>query len=193
MSPREYFKKIGQFIKDAVSGTSLLPSIVMAHALYEAADDDGNVGKSVHAASFNNDVRIRAGASWKGPKVLLPVRSVSGAPKRKRKAWFRVYFSAEESIRDRVNMLAQKLASRQLPFLYGRTLKMQALVLQQSITRTDPRYADRIVNLVMKHNLYWYDRRWLIEKACTLALTIAGFYTLRYLLATYWDQLVPWR
>ena len=193
MSPRDYIKKFRQFIKDAVRGTNLLPSIVMAHALYEAADDDGNVGKSVHAASYNNDVRVRAGASWKGPKVLLPVRNASDSPKRKRKAWFRVYTSAEESIGDRVSMLVQKLSIRQLPLLYGRTLKMQALVLQQSITRSDPRYADRIVNLIVKHNLYWHDRHWLVEKACILALTIATIHTVCYLLETYWDQWVPWR
>lgn len=193
MKPRDYINKIRQFIKDAVRGTNLLPSIVMAHALYEAADDDGNVGKSVHAASYNNDVRVRAGASWKGPKVLLPVRNTSFSSKRKRKAWFRVYASAEESIGDRIRMLAQKLAARQLPFLYSRTLKMQALLLQQSITHSDPRYADRIVNLIIKHNLYWHDRHWLIEKACTLALVMAAVNTLRYLLETCWDQWVPWR
>lgn len=193
MNPRDYIKKIRQFIKDAVRGTNLLPSIVMAHALYEAADDDGNVGKSVHAASYNNDVRVRAGASWKGPKVLLPVRFSLGSPKRKRKAWFRVYTSAEESIGDRIRMLAQKLSARQLPFLYGRTLKMQALLLQQSITRSDPRYADRIVQLIVRHRLYWHDRHWLVEQACTLALTIATVHTVRYLLETYWDQWVPWR
>ncbi|MGC3944813.1 MAG: hypothetical protein QM762_09890 [Chryseolinea sp.] len=193
MKPLDYIKKFRQFIKDAVRGTNLLPSIVMAHALYEAADDDGNVGKSVHAASYNNDVRVRAGASWKGPKVLLPVRIASGTLKRKRKAWFRVYTSAEDSIGDRIRLLTQKLSGRQLPFLYGRTLKMQALVLQQSITRSDPHYAERMVNLIVKHKLYWYDRSWLIEKACIVALTIATINAVRYLLETYWDQLVPWR
>lgn len=192
MSPQEYIQKFMTFIKDRVRGTGLLPSLVMAHALYEAADDDGYIGKSVHAASYNNDVRMQANASWTGPKVLLPLRPTPGTRMKPRKAWYRVYASSEQSIEDRIDMLKQKVPAWPKTFLHKDTLKVQASIFQLSAMSTDPLYADRIVHLVNKHKLYLLDRQWLIEKAITVALTVSAMKLLIYVLGL-WDVWVPWR
>jgi flagellum-specific peptidoglycan hydrolase FlgJ len=191
MQPQHYIKRFISFITARVKGTGLLPSIVMAHALYEAADDDGYIGKSVHAASYNNDVRIRADASWTGPKVLLPLRQSSSASKRRR-AWYRVYSSPEQAIEDRIEMLKQRVSVWPTTLLHSDTLKVQASIFELSTMSTDPLYADRIVHLVHKHKLYRCDRQWLIEKVVKIALFIASVELLVHVLGS-WDLFVPWR
>lgn len=192
LTARNYIRRFRQFIKDRLRNTTLLPSIVMAHALYEAADDDGYIGKS-DAASYNNHVGLRADATWKGPKVKLTVRDYSWTNKRVRKAWFRIYDSSEESIADRIEMLSKKISSWPTAIFHSDMLKAQAGMLQLATGNNDPRYGERIAHMVEKHRLYVLDTRWIVETVLRTVLT-GGLVRLGiHLIATYWDIVVPWR
>ncbi len=191
MSPKEYVSRFSNFIRKQLKGSALLPSIVMAHALYESADDEGYIGRSEHAALYNNDVRIRADRTWTGSKIRLPLRAPFGR-KRKRMAWFRTYSAAEDAIADRITMLTHERLSWPKAFWYSDTLEAQAAMLQLSGIAADPRYGERIVHLVNKHKLYRYDLEWYIGKAKDIAIMLlliqAGLHALQY-----WDVVVPWR
>ncbi|MEJ1237922.1 glucosaminidase domain-containing protein [Chryseolinea sp. T2] len=188
----EYINRFRSFIKLRLRNSGLLPSIVMAHAILESADEQQRVGQSVHAIEYNNDVRIRADRSWKGPKVRLPIRTSSPFAKG-RKAWYRIYLSGEQAIGDRIDMLTKKLPLWPSGLFYNDTLKMQAVMLQASGVTNDPGYSEHIVQLVNKHKLYWMDTRWIIQYVFTTVLTISLVRFGIYLLSTYWDVIVPWR
>ncbi|MGC3947746.1 MAG: glucosaminidase domain-containing protein [Chryseolinea sp.] len=192
MTVKDYIRKFRQFIKDRLRNTTLLPSIVMAHALYEAADDDGYIGKS-DAASYNNHVRMPADASWKGPKVKLNVRDNTWTRKRIRKAWFRIYDSSEDSIADRIEMLSKKITSWPTAVLHSDMLRAQAGILQLATENNDPRYGERIVKLIDKHRLYLLDTRWIVEYVLKTLLTIGLVRAAIYFVSMYWDAIVPWR
>jgi len=172
MTPKEYLNRFKKLIKDRLKESSLLPSIVMAHALYEASDDDGYFGKSLLATEYNNDVRVKAGRSWKGPKIKAPLRTEE--IKKTRRAWYRIYPSSEHAIKDRIDMLLTSAKGWPRAFLHSDTVKVQAQLLQISVVSSDPRYGERIAHLVRKHKLYWHDGQWLLEKAVVYAVTV-GF------------------
>jgi|GEM_PF-6828312 len=192
MSSRDYIRKFRQFIKDRLRNTALLPSIVMAHALYEAADDDGYIGRS-DAASYNNHVGMRADASWKGPKVKLTVRDSSWTTKRIRKAWFRIYDSSEDSIADRIEMLSKKISAWPTAVFHSDMLQAQSGMLQLATDNNDPRYGERIAQLVDKHRLYLLDTRWIVEHILRTLLTIGLVRLGIHFVTAYWDVIVPWR
>lgn len=221
MKPREYVKRFRDFITERLRGTTLLPSIVMAHAMYESADDDNTIGKSEHAASYNNDVRILADRSWDGPKVKLPVRQVHGtdkwesqlyladrqesqnhvteereslsrtAKKQRRKAWYRVYSNAENAICDRITMLTTKLSKWPVMVNHRDTIRAQALLIQQLATGTDPRYGERLVYLISEYKLYRLDRQWLLEKLKKFILLPAVLALVAQTLKN-WDLIKSW-
>ena len=192
MTPRDYIRKFRKFIKDRLRNTALLPSIVMAHALYEAADDDGYIGRS-DAASYNNHVRMRADASWNGPKVKLTVRDPSWTTKRIRKAWFRIYDSSEDSIADRIDMLGKKISAWPTAIFHSDMVKAQAGMLQLATDNNDPRYGERLTQLVEKHRLYLLDSRWIVESILRTLLTFGLVQLGIHFINIYWNSMVPWR
>ncbi|MEJ1241891.1 glucosaminidase domain-containing protein [Chryseolinea sp. T2] len=191
MSIKDYISRFRGFIKARLRTTGILPSVVMAHAIYESADETANAGEGVHASVYNNDTRMRADSKWKGPKVRLPIRTIS--PKAKgRMAWFRVYVTGEQSVADRIDMLLSKRKSWPTMLFYDDTLKMQSEILQAAVVSNDPRYGERIVQIVNKHKLYWMDTRWILEYVLRTVVTISLVRLCIYLLG-FWDQIVPWR
>ena len=191
MSIKEYVKRFRSFIKARLRTTGILPSVVMAHAIYESADETECVGEGVHATVYNNDTRMRADSKWNGPKVRLPIRTLSRKAKG-RMAWFRVYVTGEQSVADRIDMLLSERKSWPTMWFYNDTLKMQSEILQAAVVSNDPRYGERIIQIVNRHNLYWMDTRWIVEYIATTALTISVVQLCIYLLS-FWDQIVPWR
>lgn len=185
MTPKEYLKKFKNLIKDRLKQSSLLPSIVMAHALYEASDDNGLIGQSFLATEYNNDVRVKAGRSWKGPKIKAPLRpeEIHSKP---RKAWYRIYPSSEHAIKDRIEMLLNSAKGWPTALLHSNTVKVHAQLLQYAVGSNDPRYGERIAYLVDKHKLYLHDGKWLIEKTITMAVTF-GLVRLGIYLLGFWD------
>lgn len=191
MSIKEYVNRFRSFIKARLRTTAILPSVVMAHAIYESADETERVGAGVHATVYNNDTRMRADSKWKGPKVRLPIRTFS--PKaRGRLAWFRVYVTGEQSVADRIDMLLTRRKSWPTMWFYNDTLKMQSEILQAAVVSNDPRYGERIIQIVNRHKLYWMDTRWILEYVIRIVATISLVRLCIYLLG-YWDHFVPWR
>lgn len=188
MTAKEYVKRFTKLIRQRLKGKGLLPSVVLAHALYEASDDDGYMGASALATAYNNEVRAKAGKSWKGPKILAPVRKLIGssADAKPRKAWYRIYESPGQSITDRIDMLLSKVTHWPKAFLHEDTVRMQAAMLQMLGISDDPRYGERIAMLVRKHKLHWYDRQWLVEKIISIALMV-GFIKLGTYALSFWD------
>ena len=84
--PTDYVNKFRMFIKRTVEGTSLLPSIVMAHVMYTSTDDFKSPGNSVHARDSNNQPRLPADPTWKGRRVKLPVHCTPDSKVRHKKA-----------------------------------------------------------------------------------------------------------
>lgn len=120
-------------------------SIKLAQAILES----GN-GNSYLAREANNHFGIKCGGSWKGKSV----RRADDNPN----DCFRVYANPEESFRDHSQFLLSKRYEN-LFSLRKDDYKGWARGLKKSGYATNPRYAELIIDLIERYELYKYDRR----------------------------------
>lgn len=119
-------------------------SIKLAQALLES----GN-GNSALARDANNHFGIKSTPSWQGRTIL----KADDRPDDR----FRVYKTAEESYRDHSEFLLRK---RYAPLfeLDRDDYKAWARGLKKAGYATNPRYAELLINLIERYELYQYDR-----------------------------------
>lgn len=119
-------------------------SIKLAQALLES----GN-GNSALARNANNHFGIKSTPSWQGKSIL----KADDRPDDR----FRVYKTAEESYRDHSEFLLRKRYAA-LFELDRDDYKAWARGLKKAGYATNPRYAELLINLIERYELYQYDR-----------------------------------
>lgn len=119
-------------------------SIKLAQALLES----GN-GNSTLARDANNHFGIKSTPSWQGKTVL----KADDRPNDR----FRVYKTPEESYRDHSEFLLRKRYAA-LFELDRDDYKAWARGLKKAGYATNPRYAELLINLIERYELYQYDR-----------------------------------
>lgn len=118
-------------------------SIKLAQALLES----GN-GNSALARQSNNHFGIKCASGWTGRRVLKDDDHVDDC--------FRVYQHAEESFRDHSEFLLRKRYSS-LFELNKNDYVGWARGLKQAGYATNPRYAELLISLIERYQLYQYD------------------------------------
>ncbi len=119
-------------------------SIKLAQALLES----GN-GNSALALQANNHFGIKCAGDWKGRYVLKDDDSTDDC--------FRSYNNPEESFRDHSQFLLRKRYAA-LFELNKDDYKGWAQGLKRAGYATNPRYADLLIDLIERYELYRYDR-----------------------------------
>lgn len=119
-------------------------SIKLAQALLES----GN-GNSALARNANNHFGIKSTPSWQGKSIL----KADDRPDDR----FRVYKSPEESYRDHSEFLLRRRYAA-LFELDRDDYKAWARGLKKAGYATNPRYAELLINLIERYELYQYDR-----------------------------------
>lgn len=119
-------------------------SIKLAQAILES----GN-GNSYLAREANNHFGIKCGGNWNGKSV----RRADDSPN----DCFRVYRNPEESFRDHSEFLLRKRYER-LFSLRKDDYKGWARGLKEAGYATNPRYAELLIDLIERYELYKYDR-----------------------------------
>ena len=162
-NPKSQSSKTGSGSKAPVSNTSLsyidqykaiavremnqygIPaSIKLAQAILES----GN-GSSYLAREANNHFGIKCGGSWHGKSVTRADDNPNDC--------FRVYANPEESFRDHSQFLLRKRYEN-LFSLRKDDYKGWARGLKSAGYATNPRYAELLIDLIERYELYKYDR-----------------------------------
>lgn len=145
-------------VKKVTKGTGLFPSVMMAQAILESADSQGNVGNSTLARVYNNFFGIKADSSWKGAKVNLKTGEVFDGVSTTVNDAFRVYKDVETGFKDRVAFLKNNSRYTKAGVFSAQTPEAQAAALKAAGYATDPDYVSKITGLINKHNLKELDK-----------------------------------
>jgi flagellum-specific peptidoglycan hydrolase FlgJ len=158
MTRKEYIQKYRDVVLEAVKGTGLFPSLMMAQAILESSDKNGIPGNSSLARLYNNHFGIKADKSWLGPKVNLKTREVFDGQEVMIGDFFRVYEDATQSFRDRIAFLKRNARYTKAGVFSAKTPEEQAEALQAAGYATDPKYAAILQGLIKKESLYELDK-----------------------------------
>jgi flagellum-specific peptidoglycan hydrolase FlgJ len=158
MTRKEYIEKYRGMVLEAVKGTGLFPSLMMAQAILESSDRHGVPGNSSLARLHNNHFGIKANKAWLGPKVNLKTREVIDGSEVVIGDYFRVYEDAGQSFKDRVTFLQGNQRYTKHGVFTAKTPGEQAEALQRAGYATDPNYASILKNLISRLNLEELDK-----------------------------------
>jgi flagellum-specific peptidoglycan hydrolase FlgJ len=158
MTRKEYIQKYRDVVLEAVKGTGLFPSLMMAQAILESSDMKGVPGNSSLARLYNNHFGIKADKSWIGPKVNLKTREVFDGRDVMVGDFFRVYEDATQSFCDRIAFLKKNARYTKAGVFSAKTPEEQAEALQTAGYATDPKYAVILKSVIKKESLYELDK-----------------------------------
>lgn len=159
MTRQEYIDQFKDVVKEAVKGTGLFPSLMMAQAILESSDVRGVPGNSTLARVYNNHFGVKADASWKGKKVSLITHEVYDGASVIIGDFFRVYEEPTQSFKDRVMFLKKNIRYTKAGVFNAPTPEKQAEALKEAGYATDPKYAIKLQSLIIKHNLQDLDQQ----------------------------------
>jgi flagellum-specific peptidoglycan hydrolase FlgJ len=159
MTRKEYIEEYRDVVLEAVKGTGLFPSLMMAQAILESSDKNGVPGNSTLARVYNNHFGIKAGKKWTGKKVNLKTREVFDGNDVMIGDYFRVYDHATNSFKDRIEFLRQNSRYAKAGVFLAKTPEDQAQALQDAGYATDPKYAFILSNLIKQLDLKELDKK----------------------------------
>lgn len=139
---------VGKVWKDAVAagrGLGVPPQFVVAQAALETGWGRAELRRADGSPSYNL-FNIKAGASWKGDTVELPVTEYANGRAYTENARFRAYGSYAEAFRDYVALLRDN--PRYADALGQRDASAFADGLVRGGYATDPHYADKLVRII---------------------------------------------
>ena len=135
-------------------------SITLAQGILESAS-----GQSELATSANNHFGIKCGNDWTG-KTHQKKDDDRNASGELIESCFRKYSRAEESFFDHSEFLRDPRKSNRYGFLFNldkRDYKSWARGLQSSGYATSPTYANQLIDLIERLNLYEYDQPGVVD------------------------------
>lgn len=146
-----YIKQYEHIAIFEMERTGVPASIKMAQAILESAD-----GTSYLAREGNNHFGIKCGSKWTGKTVYLKDDDYKNG--QLIKSCFRKYTSADESFEAHSNFLRDNQRYGQL-FTYKKTdYRRWARGLKQAGYATSPTYAEKLIGIIERNNLYHLDR-----------------------------------
>ncbi len=141
--------------QDLMVTTGVPASIKLAQGILES-----NSGRSTLAVEANNHFGIKCGSQWTGPTYYREDDDRDQHGKLK-PSCFRVFSSAEESFRLHSEFLRDPRKEYRYGFLFDLDVtdyRSWAKGLKKSGYATNPRYADLLISLIEKYQLYQFDQ-----------------------------------
>lgn len=142
----DYIKTYREIAVNEMKHYRVPASITLAQGLLESG-----AGKSSLARRSNNHFGIKCGGNWNGRSV----RANDDAPNE----CFRAYKSVKDSYRDHSKFLSSGARYAFLFRLKITDYKGWARGLKRAGYATDPRYADRLINIIELYDLNKYDMK----------------------------------
>lgn len=145
-------------------------SIKMAQAILESGSGNGRLAREAH-----NHFGIKCKKSWEGKSV----RHTDDAPDE----CFRMYDSSEESFKDHSEFLAYRPFYKNLFTLDQSDYVGWAKGLKKAGYATDPKYAEKLISIIERYQLYELDKEVLGSRYQQVSYVSAsvgeGFYTVQ--------------
>lgn len=147
----EYIRKYSDLAVSEMKRTGVPASITLAQGILES-----NSGQSKLAVKGNNHFGIKCHNDWNGRKMRLDDDA--------RRECFRVYRKVEDSYRDHSDFLRYRDRYKSLFDLPKDDYKGWARGLKKAGYATDPAYANKLIALIEKYELYRFDRKTRVER-----------------------------
>lgn len=145
-------EKIRRFVQEtlpqarrAAAQLGVPPEFLVAQAALETGWGSAVI-RTPDGRSSHNLFNIKAGSSWRGPTVTLPVTEYDNGRAVTENAKFRVYSSYAAAFDDYVRLIQNNERYAYVPG--SRTPRDFAAALVRGGYATDPRYADKIVSIL---------------------------------------------
>lgn len=146
VDPRQaYIDEYSSIAVKEMKRTGVPASITLAQGILES-----RYGQSDLARKGKNHFGIKCHNDWRGRKMYLDDDSNGEC--------FRVYSNVEASFRDHSDFLRSRDRYKDLFELKKTDYKGWARGLKKAGYATDPRYADKLIDLIEEYELYRYDR-----------------------------------
>ncbi|MEB3213980.1 MAG: glucosaminidase domain-containing protein [Leptolyngbyaceae bacterium] len=138
---------IANAVLSTLTDFNLFPSVSAAQAILESRNGESALSRSPN----NNFFGFKAGSTWKGETVTFNTQEATG----QERAAFRKYSSPLRSFVDR-NQLFYRW-SRYAQVVSAKTPEDQIAAIGRSGYATDPRYAEKLLNVLKTYNLERLD------------------------------------
>lgn len=130
--------------------TMIPASIILAQAIYESGNGEGEL-----ATNANNHFGIKCKSYWMGDTYYLKDDDHDENGNLE-ESCFRKYKSIEESFRNHGHFLTTTPRYAKL-FTYGNDYKKWAYGLKETGYASNPEYAEKLISIIEKHELYLLD------------------------------------
>lgn len=180
MNKKEFIEAVFKVVAKNYDEYHILPSLVISQAILES--DWG----SKHIA--NNIFGIKAGVSWTGKVAIRKTKEWDGTKYVTKDAKFRAYDSFQESIEDYLKLIGK--TKRYEKVKEAKDYKEASKFIYESGYATDPKYSEKLINIVETNKLYQYDYqikpvsdwatdawKWAVEKGITNGTNPKGYAT----------------
>lgn len=148
---QNFIDKILPGVKKGYSDYNILPSLTIAQAILES-----NSGKSQLAIKGNNLFGIKADSRWTGKKINFPTKEFIKGKEITVNTYFRAYGSFSDSVEDHTKFL---LTKRYEKVRTSKDYKEACTEIWKAGYATDPRYSQKLIQLIETYRLYEYDAK----------------------------------
>lgn len=147
--PQEFIATLAPHARETNKRMGIPASISLAQAILESG-----WGKSQLAQKAKNLFGIKAGRSWTGPTLDLPTKEFRNGQWVTEVARWRAYPSYTEAFIDHAKLFYNGLYEDALAY---RAQPKEFLQRIAPVYATDPRYVEKVWNLVTNYQLYAHD------------------------------------
>lgn len=150
----QYINRYKDIAINEMQRTGIPASITLAQGLLES-----DWGRSELAVKSNNHFGIKCSGEWKGENHFRYDDEYDRFGKKK-KSCFRVYEHAEASFMDHSEFLTDPNKSKRYGFLFGfgsEDYVSWAHGLRKAGYATDPKYGNKLIQIIEKYQLHQYD------------------------------------
>lgn len=146
-SSRDFIGKLMLPAKNAAEKSGIAHHLILAQAALESGWGRREIQTENGQPSYNL-FGIKASSNWSGKTTnITTTEYVNGQPQ-KMKQVFKVYDSYEHALNDYVALLTQH--DRYSPVVNAKTPEQGAVELQKAGYATDPKYANKLINLIQQ-------------------------------------------
>lgn len=148
-SPQDFVRHLWPHAQQAASELGVDPEILIAQAALETGWGKA-INRDTTGNSSHNLFNIKADQRWDGPSVVVNTLEYEDGVAKREMAHFRAYDSYADSFNDYVNFL--KSSQRYQTALGMNDSRDFVKELHAAGYATDPRYADKILNIVDRNS-----------------------------------------
>lgn len=148
----DFLDSVSRHAIAACRDTALFPSVCIAQAILETGWGKSTPGNNLFGMKATGNPNV----NWDGSFVACTTYEYINGVKTRVVSKFRKYKSYEDSFRDHNRLFL--FSKRYISVLSAKTPEEQAKAIKNCGYATDPSYAEKLINLIIKYNLKQYDK-----------------------------------